>query len=92
MAPNRHRHARVAAVEDTTGRPSVMQIATIGVDFAKHVFQVHGVDLDGNIVLRRQLRRAHVLGFFAKLPPCLVGMERLRDGGAMGDRLGYAWV
>jgi transposase len=75
MAPNRHRHARVAAVEDTTGRPSVMQIATIGVDLAKHVFQVHGVDQDGNIVLRKQLRRAQVLGFFAKLPPCLVGME-----------------
>ena len=52
-----------------------MQISTIGIDFAKRVFQIHGVDRDGNIVLRRQLRRAQVLSFFAKLPPCLVGME-----------------
>jgi transposase len=52
-----------------------MQISTIGIDLAKRVFQIHGVDRDGNIVLRRQLRRAQVLGFFAKLPPCLVGME-----------------
>jgi transposase len=52
-----------------------MQISTIGIDLAKRVFQIHGVDRDGNIVLRRQLRRAQVLSFFAKLPPCLVGME-----------------
>ena len=52
-----------------------MQISTIGLDLAKRVFQIHGVDRDGNIVLRRQLRRAQVLSFFAKLPPCLVGME-----------------
>jgi transposase len=52
-----------------------MQISTIGIDLAKRVFQIHGVDQDGNVVLRKQLRRAQVLGFFAKLPPCLVGME-----------------
>ena len=52
-----------------------MQISTVGIDLAKRVFQIHGVDQDGNIVLRKQLRRAQVLGFFAKLPPCLVGME-----------------
>ena len=47
---------------------------TIG-DLAKNVFQVHGVDGDGEVVIRRQLRRARVLPFFAKQPPCLVGME-----------------
>src|SRR4051812_48510541 len=52
-----------------------MQISTIGIDLAKRVLKIHGVDRHGNIVLRRQLRRAQVLGFFAKLPPCLVGME-----------------
>ena len=52
-----------------------MQVSTVGIDLAKRVFQIHGVDQDGNVVLRKQLRRAQVLGFFAKLPPCLVGME-----------------
>ena len=52
-----------------------MEISTIGLDLAKNVFQVHGVDLKGNVVVRRTLRRAQVLPFFAKLPPCLVGME-----------------
>ena len=48
---------------------------TIGVDLAKNVFQVHGVDAAGAGVFRRQLRRARVLPFFKKHPPCLVGME-----------------
>jgi transposase len=52
-----------------------MDVATIGLDLAKHVFQLHGVDAAGNIVLRRRLRRRDVLGFFASLKPCLVGME-----------------
>lgn len=52
-----------------------MQISTIGIDIAKNVFQVHGVDATGKVVLTRQLRRKQVLEFFAKLSPCLVGME-----------------
>ena len=48
---------------------------TIGVDLAKNVFQVHGVDAEGAVVFRRQLRRSRVLPFFEKHPPCLVGME-----------------
>jgi transposase len=50
-------------------------ITTIGLDIAKSVFQVHGVDADGNIVIRRQVKRRYVLAFFRKLPPCLVGIE-----------------
>jgi transposase len=50
-------------------------ITTIGLDIAKSVFQVHGADAQGNVVVRRQLKRRHVVGFFEKLPPCLVGME-----------------
>ena len=50
-------------------------ITTIGLDIAKSVFQVHGVDAKGNVVLRRQIKRRYVLAFFQKLPPCLVGIE-----------------
>jgi transposase len=48
-------------------------VTTIGFDIAKSVFQVHGVDAVGKVVIRRQLKRRHVLVFFEKLPPCLVG-------------------
>ena len=51
------------------------EVITIGVDLAKNVFQVHGVDCQGETVIRRQLRRSQVLPFFKKRPPCLVGME-----------------
>ena len=50
-------------------------ITTIGLDIAKSVFQVHGVDAEGQVVIRRQLKRRYVLAFFQKLPPCLVGIE-----------------
>jgi transposase len=52
-----------------------MQITTIGLDLAKHVFQVRGVDAAGQVMVRKSLRRAQMLPFFAKLPPCLVGIE-----------------
>jgi transposase len=52
-----------------------MQITTIGLDLAKSVFQVHAINAAGAVVVRRALRRAQVLPFFAKLEPCLVGME-----------------
>ena len=52
-----------------------MQVTTIGLDLAKTVFQVHGVDKDGKVVMTRQLRRGQMIEFFKKLPPCLVGME-----------------
>src|SRR6516225_8039169 len=55
--------------------PSMGEVTTIGLDLAKHVFQVHGVDAEGGTVLRKQLRRAQVLAFFSRLPPCLVGLE-----------------
>jgi transposase len=50
-------------------------ITTVGLDIAKSVFQVHGVDAQGHVVVRRQLKRRYVLAFFQKLPPCLVGIE-----------------
>ncbi len=51
------------------------EVSIIGLDIAKNVFQVHGIDCSGEPVVRRQLKRGRVLAFFGKLPPCLVGME-----------------
>jgi transposase len=50
-------------------------VTTIGLDIAKSVFQIHGVDAEGNVVVRRKLKRRYVVAFFQKLPPCLVGIE-----------------
>ena len=52
-----------------------MQTSTIGLDLAKTVFQVHGIDANEKVVVRKQLRRSQVMAFFETLPPCLVGME-----------------
>jgi transposase len=52
-----------------------MQVTTIGLDLAKHVSQVHGVDAKGAVVLRKRLGRREVLPFFAKLPACCIGLE-----------------
>src|SRR5262249_27522566 len=76
MAPLRHLSAKL--LSDRIGsewEPSMGEVTTIGLDLAKHVFQVHGVDAEGATVLRKQLRRAQVLAFFSRLPPCLVGLE-----------------
>jgi transposase len=51
------------------------EVSTIGVDIAKSVFQIHGVDAEGTVVIRKRVGRARVLEFFADLPPCRVGME-----------------
>lgn len=72
----------------------MVEISTIGLDIAKNVFQVHGVDGAGEVVVRRQLRRAEVLKFFGGLAPCLVGMEACssahywaRQVGALGHEV-----
>ena len=51
------------------------KISVIGLDLAKNVFQVHGIDTDGEVVVRKQLNRSQVRRFFANLEPCLIGME-----------------
>src|SRR5579863_9462276 len=56
-------------------RPSAMQVIRFGIDLAKRVFQVHGVDASGQAVVQRQLRRGQVLKFFSHHPPALIGME-----------------
>ena len=61
-----------------------MQVSAIGVDLAKHVFQVHGVDSVGNVVTTRQLRRKQIIEFFSKIPACLVGNGSLRARSSLG--------
>ena len=51
------------------------EITTVGLDLAKNVFQVHGIDAEGAVVMRRQIRRAQMLLFFSRLAPCLIGIE-----------------
>jgi transposase len=59
----------------TIRRSQPQAITTIGLDIAKSDFQVHGIDAEGQVVIRRQLKRRYVLAFFQKIPSCLVGIE-----------------
>jgi transposase len=63
------------------------EVVTIGLDIAKSVFQVHGIDAAGAVVLRRQVRRAHLLLFFAKQPKCLIGIEACASAHYWGREL-----
>jgi len=74
------RHQRTGAIHEGSG--------TIGLDLAKNVFQVHGVDAAGETVVRRVLRRGRVLVYFAQLPPCLIGMEACGTAHYWGRELG----
>jgi transposase len=56
-----------------------MQVTTIGLDIAKQVFQVHGIDGTGQVLIHRQLCRSKMIGIFRRLPPCLIGMEACSD-------------
>lgn len=56
------------------------EITTVGLDIAKQVFQVHGADATGAVVVRRKLRRDDIVGFFEALPPCLIGIEACATG------------
>ena len=74
--------------------PSTMHITTIGLDLAKSVFQVHGIDAGGQVVVRKKLRRGEVLKFFRTFEPCLVGIEACatahhwaRELGALGHEV-----
>jgi transposase len=67
-----------------------MQVTTIGLDLAKHWFQVHGVNASGEVIVRRKLRRTEVLAFFQSLAPCVVGMEDPCDGTPLDSRADQA--
>lgn len=96
MAPLRHLSAKLLADANqrANGEPSMGELTTMGLDLAKHVFQVHGVDAEGAVVLRKQLRRGQVLTFFSRLPRCVVGVEACatahhwaRELGALGHEV-----
>src|SRR5213595_137968 len=95
MAPLRHRLAKLVFSRITRNRePSMSEITTIGLDLAKHVFQVHGIDTEGTTVLRKRLRRGQVLAFFSRIPRCVVGLEACatahywaRELGALGHEV-----
>ena len=63
------------------------ELATVGIDLAKSVFQIHGVDGNGRVLVRRQLRRSQLLAFFEKRPRCLIGMEACAGSHDWGRRL-----
>ena len=63
-----------------------MQITMIGIDLAKNVFHVHGVAANDKVVFNKPRRRSQVLPFFAKLAPCLIGMEGRRTTGRASSR------
>jgi|TARA_B100002003_G_scaffold205199_1_gene198501 transposase len=65
----------------------MVDVDVVGLDLAKSVFQVHGVDADGDVVIRRQLRRSQMLSFFQALRPCLVGMEACASAHHWGREL-----
>jgi transposase len=67
--------ARLAARQSSSKGAFIVGVTTIGIDLAKNVFQIHGVDSHGHAVLRKQLKRAQLLPYFANLPPCLIGIE-----------------
>ena len=64
------------------------EITTIGLDLAKHVFQIHGIDAQGTTVLRKRLRRGQVLAFFSRIPRRVVGLEAC----ATGAQAGCTWA
>jgi transposase len=65
-----------------------MNVTTIGIDLAKSVFQLHGIDAQGEVVIRRKLRRSAVLDFLRDLPPCLVGLEACATAHFWGREIG----
>src|SRR5262245_19725364 len=89
MAPLRHRSAKLVFLENHQERePSMSEIMTIGLDLAKHVFQLHGVDAEGRTVLRKRLWRGQVLAFFSRIPRCVVGLEACATAHYWGRELG----
>jgi transposase len=73
---SRHLGAKMGCYQTNPSEGATrMEITTVGLDLAKHVFQVHAVDAEGRVVVRKALRRAQMMPFFQKLPRCLIGIE-----------------
>ena len=74
-APRRHLCAKVTVSKLPPKEASMAQATTIGLDIAKHVFQVHGADAAGHVLFRKRITRGKLLGFLAAQAPCVVAME-----------------
>ena len=74
-APRRHRCAKVEGLRTPLGEASVAEVSTIGLDIAKQVFQMHGADASGHVMLRKRLTRGKLIEFFRSQPHCLVALE-----------------
>jgi hypothetical protein len=81
----------VGAAAHDSEELSMQTVTTIGLDIAKSVFQVHGVDAAGQVVVRRQLKRRYVLAFFQKLSPCLIGIEACASSHQLVARVAGTW-
>ena len=68
-----------------------MDVARAGLDLAKSVFQVRGVDIAGQAIVRRRLARSQLLEFFSRLPACMIGMEACLSARSLGSRADPAW-
>ena|SRR5215471_11166328 len=85
MAPLRHLSAKLLSDRiSSEWEPSMSEITTIGLDLAKHLFQVHGIDAQGTTVLRKRLRRGQVLAFFSRIPRCVVGLGAVATAAGLG--------
>ena len=69
-----------------------MKATTIGIDLAKHLFQLHGVDQHGKTVLKRRLKREQMLSFFSNIPPNLIGMQACRHAGMQACSSAHYWA
>ena len=74
-APRRHLRAKMAVSNCHQKEASVEQVSTIGLDIAKHVFQVHGADAAGRVLFRKRITRVRLLSFLAAQSRCVVAME-----------------
>jgi len=87
--PGRHQCAKVAIfINHDKEEASEMKITTIGIDLAKNIFQIHGVNKQGNPAVRRAIKRAEMLPYFANLEPCLIGMEACGSAHYWARKLG----
>ncbi len=77
--------------KDPPGRAFISEIATVGLDLAKNVFQAHGADVSGRVLFRKKLRRDEVLSFFSQLPPFTVAMEAC-GGAHLGAARPTSWA
>lgn len=87
-SPNGIKVPKCGSCRPQNGRSVQMKITTIGIDLAKEVFQIHGVDSHGKVAIRKQVKRKDMAKFFANIEPCLIGMEACGSAHHWSRKLG----